>query len=131
MLLLELLKAILFGIVEGITEWLPVSSTGHLLLLQEFVNLKQSASFMEMFNIVIQLGAILAVMVIYFERLNPFQPGKSAKEIRLTWQLWLKVVIACIPSIVIAVPFDNWFEEHFTSLFTIALALIFYGIAFI
>ena len=87
MLLLELLKAILFGIVEGITEWLPVSSTGHLLLLQEFVNLKQSASFMEMFNIVIQLGAILAVMVIYFERLNPFQPGKSAKEIRLTWQL--------------------------------------------
>lgn len=131
MLLLELLKAILFGIVEGITEWLPVSSTGHLLLLQEFVNLKQSASFMEMFNIVIQLGAILAVMVIYFERLNPFQPGKSAKEIRLTWQLWLKVVIACIPSIVIAVPFDNWFEEHFTSLFTIALALIVYGIAFI
>ena len=131
MLLLELLKAILFGIVEGITEWLPVSSTGHLLLLQEFVNLKQSASFMEMFNIVIQLGAILAVMVIYFERLNPFQPGKSAKEIRLTWQLWLNVVIACIPSIVIAVPFDNWFEEHFTSLFTIALALIVYGIAFI
>ena len=131
MLLLELLKAILFGIVEGITEWLPVSSTGHLLLLQEFVNLKQSASFMEMFNIVIQLGAILAVMVIYFERLNPFQPGKSAKEIRLTWQLWLKVVIACIPSIVIAVPFDNWFEEHFTSLFTIALALIVYGIVFI
>ena len=128
---IEILKVIFLGIVEGITEWLPVSSTGHLLLLQEFVNLKQSASFMEMFNIVIQLGAILAVMVIYFERLNPFQPGKSAKEIRLTWQLWLKVVIACIPSIVIAVPFDNWFEEHFTSLFTIALALIVYGIAFI
>ncbi|MCS4488653.1 undecaprenyl-diphosphate phosphatase [Streptococcus sciuri] len=131
MLLLELLKAILFGIVEGITEWLPISSTGHLLLLQEFVNLKQSASFMEMFNIVIQLGAILAVIVIYFERLNPFQSGKSAQDIRLTWQLWLKVVLACIPSILIAVPLDNWFEAHFSSLFTIALALIVYGVAFI
>ncbi|MFS1663254.1 undecaprenyl-diphosphate phosphatase [Streptococcus sp. zg-JUN1979] len=131
MLLLELLKAILFGIVEGITEWLPVSSTGHLILLQEFVNLKQSESFMEMFNIVIQLGAIIAVIIIYFERLNPFQPGKSARDIRLTWQLWLKVVIACIPSIVIAVPLDNWFEAHFSSMLSIAIALIVYGIAFI
>lgn len=128
---IEILKAIFLGIVEGITEWLPVSSTGHLILVQEFIRLKQSDSFVEMFNIVIQLGAILAVMTIYFKRLNPFQPGKSAKEIRLTWQLWAKVVIACIPSILIAVPFDSWFEAHFSYMVPIAIALIVYGIAFI
>ena len=90
----EILKAIFFGIVEGVTEWLPISSTGHLILVQEFVKLNQEKSFMEMFNIVIQLGAILAVIVLYFERLNPFQPGKTKQEVRLTWQLWLKVAIA-------------------------------------
>ncbi|HGH8252380.1 TPA: undecaprenyl-diphosphate phosphatase [Streptococcus pyogenes] len=131
MLIIELLKAIFFGIIEGITEWLPVSSTGHLILVQEFIRLNQDRAFIEMFNIVIQLGAIIAVMLIYFERLNPFQPGKTAREVQLTWQLWLKVVIACIPSILIAVPLDNWFEAHFYFMVPIAIALIVYGIAFI
>ncbi|XHW62091.1 undecaprenyl-diphosphate phosphatase [Streptococcus dysgalactiae subsp. equisimilis] len=131
MLIIELLKAIFFGIIEGITEWLPVSSTGHLILVQEFIQLNQDKAFIEMFNIVIQLGAIIAVMLIYFERLNPLQPGKTAREVQLTWQLWLKVVIACIPSILIAVPLDNWFEAHFYFMVPIAIALIVYGIAFI
>ena len=131
MLIIELLKAFFFGIVEGITEWLPVSSTGHLILVQEFINLNQSQSFIDMFNIVIQLGAILAVIVIYFKRLNPFQPGKTAREIQMTWQLWAKVVIACIPSILIAVPLDSWFEAHFNYMLPVAIALIVYGVAFI
>ncbi|EOI9062086.1 undecaprenyl-diphosphate phosphatase [Streptococcus pyogenes] len=131
MIIIELLKAIFFGIIEGITEWLPVSSTGHLILVQEFIRLNQDKAFIEMFNIVIQLGAIIAVMLIYFERLNPFQPGKTAREVQLTWQLWLKVVIACIPSILIAVPLDNWFEAHFYFMVPIAIALIVYGIVFI
>lgn len=130
-MLLEVIKAIFLGIVEGITEWLPVSSTGHLILVQEFIKLNQSQAFLEMFNIVIQLGAILAVMTIYFKKLNPFQPGKTKREIQLTWQLWAKVVIACIPSILIAVPLDNWFEAHFNFMVPIAIALIVYGIAFI
>ncbi|HEL0024722.1 undecaprenyl-diphosphate phosphatase [Streptococcus equi subsp. zooepidemicus] len=131
MLFIELLKAIFFGVIEGVTEWLPISSTGHLILVQEFIRLHQDKSFMEMFNIVIQLGAIIAVIVIYFERLNPFQPGKSPQQIRLTWQLWLKVAIACIPSIIIAVPLDDWFDTHFNHMLPIAIALIVYGIAFL
>ncbi|HEL0523019.1 TPA: undecaprenyl-diphosphate phosphatase [Streptococcus equi subsp. zooepidemicus] len=131
MLFIELLKAIFFGVVEGVTEWLPISSTGHLILVQEFIRLHQDKAFMEMFNIVIQLGAIIAVIVIYFERLNPFQPGKSPQQIRLTWQLWLKVAIACIPSIIIAVPLDDWFEAHFNHMLPIAIALIVYGVAFL
>ncbi len=127
----EMLKAIFFGIIEGITEWLPISSTGHLILVQEFIKLNQERDFMDMFNIVIQLGAILAVIVLYFERLNPFQPGKTEREVRLTWQLWLKVAIACIPSILVALPFDSWFEENFNHMLPIALALILYGFAFI
>ena len=102
MILIELLKAILFGIVEGITEWLPISSTGHLLLLQEIVNFKGvSAGFMDMFNVVIQLGAILAVVVIYFGKLNPFKPGKSQEEVKQTWSLWSKVLVAILPAMVI------------------------------
>lgn len=128
----EILKAIFFGIVEGITEWLPISSTGHLILVQEFINFSdQNKDFMDMFNIVIQLGAILAVIVIYFKRLNPFQHGKTKKEVQKTWQLWVKVAIACIPSILIALPFDSWFEKHFQNMPTVALMLIIYGIAFI
>lgn len=131
MFIIELLKAIFLGIVEGITEWLPISSTGHLILVQEFVKLKQDRDFMELFNIVIQLGAILAVMVIYFRRLNPFQPGKTKQEVRLTWQLWLKVVIACIPSAIIGLALDNWMDEHFSNFVSVAVMLIVYGIAFI
>ncbi|EGJ26684.1 undecaprenyl-diphosphate phosphatase [Streptococcus porcinus] len=131
MLFFEILKAIFFGIIEGITEWLPISSTGHLILVEEFVKLRENAAFLEMFNVVIQLGAIIAVVVIYFKRLNPFQPGKSAAEIRLTWQLWLKVVIAILPVVIIGMPLDNWFNKHFYNFITVALMLIVYGFAFI
>ena len=92
---MEFIKAIILGIVEGITEWLPISSTGHLILADEFIKLKQPTEFMNMFNVVIQLGAILAVVVIYFKKLNPFDKAKTAREVQLTWQLWLKVIIAC------------------------------------
>lgn len=131
MLIFELFKAIVFGIVEGLTEWLPVSSTGHLILVQEFLRFNQSKDFVDMFNIVIQLGAILAVIIIYFERLNPFQSGKTKRQVQLTWQLWLKVAIACVPSVLIALPFDKWFEKNFYAMVPVAVALIVYGIAFI
>ena len=129
--IIELLKAVFLGIVEGITEWLPISSTGHLILVNEFLNLRQSKDFIDMFNIVIQLGAILAVMVIYFNRLNPFQPGKTAREVQLTWQLWLKVVIACIPSAFFGLLLDDWMEAHLSNFFVVAIMLVVYGIAFI
>lgn len=129
--IIELLKAVFLGIVEGITEWLPISSTGHLILVNEFLNLRQSKAFIDMFNIVIQLGAILAVMVIYFKRLNPFQPGKTAREVQLTWQLWLKVVIACIPSAFFGLLLDDWMEAHLSNFFVVAIMLVVYGIAFI
>ena len=129
--IIELLKAVFLGIVEGITEWLPISSTGHLILVNEFLNLRQSKDFIDMFNIVIQLGAILAVMVIYFKRLNPFQPGKTARELQLTWQLWLKVVIACIPSAFFGLLLDDWMEAHLSNFFVVAIMLVVYGIAFI
>ena len=129
--IIELLKAVFLGIVEGITEWLPISSTGHLILVNEFLNLRQSKDFIDMFNIVIQLCAILAVMVIYFKRLNPFQPGKTAREVQLTWQLWLKVVIACIPSAFFGLLLDDWMEAHLSNFFVVAIMLVVYGIAFI
>lgn len=129
--IIELLKAVFLGIVEGITEWLPISSTGHLILVNEFLNLRQSKDFIDMFNIVIQLGAILAVMVIYFKRLNPFQPGKTAREVQLTWQLWLKVVIACIPSAFFGLLLDDWMGAHLSNFFVVAIMLVVYGIAFI
>lgn len=131
MLFFEILKAIFFGVVEGITEWLPISSTGHLILVQEFIKMNQDKDFMDMFNIVIQLGAIIAVMVIYFERLNPFQPGKSARQVQLTWQLWLKVVIACVPSAIFGLLLDNWMEAHFYNFVVVALMLVLYGYAFL
>ena len=129
--IIELLKAVLLGVVEGVTEWLPISSTGHLILVNEFLNLRQSKAFIDMFNIVIQLGAILAVMVIYFKHLNPFQPGKTAREVQLTWQLWLKVVIACIPSAFIGLFLDDWMEAHLSNFLVVAIMLVAYGIAFI
>ena len=129
--IIELLKAVFLGIVEGITEWLPISSTGHLILVNEFLNLRQSKDFIDMLNIVIQLGAILAVMVFYFKRLNPFQPGKTAREVQLTWQLWLKVVIACIPSAFFGLLLDDWMEAHLSNFFVVAIMLVVYGIAFI
>ncbi len=129
--IIELLKAVFLGVVEGVTEWLPISSTGHLILVNEFLNLRQSKAFIDMFNIVIQLGAILAVMVIYSKHLNPFQPGKTAREVQLTWQLWLKVVIACIPSAFFGLLLDDWMEAHLSNFFVVAIMLVVYGIAFI
>ncbi len=131
MRIIEFLKAILFGIVEGITEWLPVSSTGHIILFDEFVKLDVSADFMELFEVVIQLGAILAVIVIYFYKLNPFSPKKSSEQKFATWKLWLAVVIAVIPSAVAGIVLDDWFNEHFYNAATVASTLILYGIAFI
>ena len=129
--MIEFLKAILFGIVEGVTEWLPISSTGHLILLNEFINLNVSPEFKSMFDVVIQLGAILAVIVLFFYKLNPFAAGKS-KEAKLhTWQLWFRVCAAIIPSGVVGVLFDDWMDEHLHNGIVVAIALIVYGIAFI
>lgn len=128
---MELLKAVLFGIVEGVTEWLPISSTGHLILLNEFITLNVSDEFRSMFDVVIQLGAILAVIVLFFHKLNPFSPTKSEGEKKQTWQLWFKVVAAIIPSGIVGVLFDDWMEAHFHNATVVAIALIVYGVAFI
>ena len=128
---MELLKAVLFGIVEGVTEWLPISSTGHLILLNEFITLNVSDEFRSMFDVVIQLGAILAVIVLFFHKLNPFSPTKSEGEKKQTWQLWFKVVAAIIPSGIVGVLFDDWMEAHFHNATVVSIALIVYGVAFI
>ena len=129
--MIELLKAVLFGIVEGVTEWLPISSTGHLILLNEFVYLKVSEEFQSMFDVVIQLGAILAVIVLFFHKLNPFALSKSAQEKKKTWDLWFKVIVAIIPSGVVGVLLDDWMDAHLHNGIVVSIALIVYGIAFI
>lgn len=129
--MLDILKAILMGIIEGITEWLPISSTGHLILAEEFIKMGTSDAFNEMFNVVIQLGAILAVVVIYFHKLNPFSPHKNTRQKRNTFQLWLKVIIATIPVMVIGLPFDDWMDEHLHNYIVVSIMLIVYGILFI
>ena len=129
--MIEFLKAVLFGIVEGVTEWLPVSSTGHLILLDEFVKLDVSDAFYEMFQVVIQLGAILAVIVLFFHKLNPFSPRKDAARKKDTWQLWFKVVAAVIPSAVVGLLLDDWMDAHFYNYVVVAVMLIVYGIAFL
>ena len=128
---MELLKAVLFGIVEGVTEWLPISSTGHLILLNEFITLNVSDEFRSMFDVVIQLGAILAVIVLFFHKLNPFSPRKTEGEKKQTWQLWFKVIAAIIPSGIVGVLFDDWMEAHFHNATVVSIALIVYGVAFI
>ena len=127
----EILKAILFGIVEGVTEWLPVSSTGHLILLDELVKLKVSDAFYEMFQVVIQLGAILAVILLFFHKLNPFAPSKTVEQKKDTWQLWLKVVAAVLPSAVIGLLLDDWMDAHLYNYVVVAITLILYGVAFL
>ena len=129
--MIEILKAVLFGIVEGITEWLPVSSTGHLILLNEFITLNVSEEFNSMFDVVIQLGAILAVIVLFFHKLNPFAPSKSEPEKKQTWNLWFKVIAAIIPSGVVGVLLDDWMDAHLHNGIVVSIALILYGIAFI
>ena len=129
--MLEALKIIFLGIVEGITEWLPISSTGHLILVEEFVHLELSDAFVEMFNVVIQFGAILAVILLYFHKLNPFSPKKTEKQKLMTIQLWVKVVIATIPAMVFGLLFDDYVDEHFMNAYVVAAMLIIYGILYI
>lgn len=129
--MLDILKAAILGIIEGITEFLPISSTGHLYLADEFVKLNESTAFINMFMVVIQLGAIMAVVVLYFTKLNPWAPSKSALERRQTWTLWFKVIIAVLPSVIVGLPLNDWMEAHLTSWQVIAATLIIYGILFI
>ena len=128
---IELLKSAFLGLVEGITEWLPISSTGHMILVDEFMRLDVTAEFLNMFLVVIQLGAILAVCVLFFHELNPFSPSKGRAGRRATWALWGKIVLACIPAAAIGIPLDDFMEEHLYNGTVVALALIVYGIAFI
>ena len=129
--MIEILKAILFGIVEGITEWLPISSTGHLILLNELVKLKVSDKFYSMFQVVIQLGAILAVILLFFHKLNPFSPKKDTRQKKRTWNLWAKVIVAVLPSAVIGLLLDDWMDAHLYTYYVVAITLIVYGVAFI
>lgn len=130
---IEILKVIFLGIVEGITEWLPISSTGHMLLVDEFLQLNASDSFKEMFFIIIQLGAILAVVVLYWNRMFPFQFKDKTKPVirKDIFSLWFKVVVACIPGAAVTILFDDYIEAHLHTPVVIAIALIFYGVAFI
>lgn len=130
-MIFEALKAFLLGIVEGITEWLPISSTGHMILVDEFVKLQVSDEFLALFLVVIQLGAIMAVLILYFHKLNPFSPRKTSDEKRGTWRLWGMVLIGCIPAAIIGILFDDWVNEHFYNKVTVAAMLILYGVVFI
>ena len=130
-ILLEIIKAILFGIIEGVTEWLPISSTGHMILLDEFIHLGVSAQFYKLFEVVIQLGAILAVILLYFEKIWPLKQKDGALLDRPTLDLWGKIIVACLPAAVIGILFDDWMEEHFFTPEVVAITLIFYGILFI
>ena len=129
--MLEILKSIVLGIIEGITEWLPISSTGHMILVDEFLHLDGSAEFKELFFVVIQLGAILAVPVLFWSKLNPFEKGKSQDEKNKVLSLWSKVIVGIIPAGVIGVLFDDWLDEHFYNYVVVSLALIIYGVLFI
>lgn len=130
-MLIEIMKAIILGIVEGITEWLPISSTGHMILVEEFIQLNATPAFKEMFFVVIQLGAILAVVALYFHKLNPFSPQKNAAEKKATMDIWYKVVVGVIPAAVLGLLLDDWLNEHFYNYVTVAIMLIVYGVLFI
>ena len=129
--LIELIKAVFIGIIQGITEWLPVSSTGHMILFDRFVTLTASAEFKEFFLVAIQLGSILAVCFVFFDKLNPFSGKKNRAEKRATWQLWGRVAVGCIPAAVIGLFLDDWFNEHFYNFWCVAAMLILYGVAFL
>ena len=146
MSVIEVLKVLVFGIVEGFTEWLPISSTGHMILLDDLIHLNVTDEFREVFMVVIQLGAILAVVLLYFKKLNPFVSMRSLRErdMRGVWPvggvfgvkrhtmiLWVKVVIACLPAAVVGIPLDDWMEAHLRSSYVVAATLILYGILFI
>ena len=127
----EIIKAIFLGIVEGITEWLPVSSTGHMIVFDEFVKLNVSDAFKEMFFVVIQLGAIMAVPVLFFDKLNPFSKKKSDAEKKSTLSLWGKVIVGAVPAAIIGFLLDDFFEKHFYNYVVVSIALVVYGVAFI
>lgn len=126
----EILKVIVLGIVEGFTEWLPISSTGHMILVDEIIHLEVSEAYREMFMVVIQLGAILAVLVLYFHKLNPFSPRKSTQQSRATFRLWGKILVACIPAAVIGFPLDNFMDKLMNG-YVVSAMLILYGVFFI
>ena len=131
MSIVEILKVIVLGIVEGFTEWMPISSTGHMILVDEIIRLNQPDAFKDMFLVVIQLGAILAVAVMYFHKLNPFSPAKSSRQKQATWALWIKIVIACVPAAVFGLLLDDWMEAHLYNAYVVAATLIIYGVLFI
>ncbi len=128
---IEILKVTLLGIIEGITEWLPISSTGHMILVDEFIHLNVSEEFKEMFFVVIQLGAILAVPILFWDRLIPFSKTKTEEEKRSVWMLWLKVIVGVLPAAVLGLLLDDFFDKHFYNFVVVAIALIVYGVAFI
>ncbi len=125
------IKSVLFGIVEGITEWLPISSTGHIILLDEFVKLECSPEFFNVFEVVIQLGAILAVVVLFFNKLNPIAPSKTTEEKSATWRLWVKILIATVPAAVVGLLLDDLMDKYLYNAWVVAIALVSYGIAYI
>lgn len=129
--LIEILKAIILGIIQGITEWLPISSTGHLILFDNIWPMNSSPEFFEVFKVVIQFGSILAVLVLFFHKLNPFSSQKSGREKRNTFELWKKVVVGCIPIVIVGLPLDMILEEYLSSVYIIAATLILYGVAFL
>ena len=129
--LLDILKVVVMGIVEGFTEWLPISSTGHMILVDELLQLDMRPEFKEVFLKVIQCGAMLAIVALYFRRLNPFSPRKSGEQKKATWKLWGKIVLACIPAAVVGLLADDWVDEHLYNGLVVSLTLIIYGILFI
>lgn len=131
MIFIEIIKAIILGVIEGITEWLPISSTGHMILADEFIKLNMSEAFMEMFLVVIQLGAIMAVVILYFNKLNPFSLNKTQQERKDTISIWFKVIVGIIPAGILGILFDDFLEEHFYNYITVSITLIVYGVLFI
>lgn len=129
--LIDIIKAVVFGIIEGITEWLPISSTGHMILAEEFIKLNVTPEFWKMFLVVIQLGAILAVVLLYFRKLNPFALSKTSEEKKQTWILWFKVVVACLPAAIIGILFEDTIDMFLDNSWVVAIMLILYGIFFI
>lgn len=131
MSIIEILKVIVFGIVEGFTEWLPISSTGHLILVEEIIQLNVTPEFQTVFRVVIQLGAILAVMVLYFRKLNPWDSNKTASQSRATIRLWIKIAVACLPAAIFGLLLDDWMDAHLYNGFVTSVMLILYGVLFI
>lgn len=128
---LNIINAVIFGIVQGISEWLPISSTGHMILVDQFIKLTSDKAFRDLFLVVIQFGSILAVVTLYFHKLNPFSPKKTSIEKRDTWTMWFKVLVGCVPAAVIGLLFDDLIMEHFYNWYVVAATLIIYGILFI